>query len=45
MLGRNLSWDAVSGVTEGALNAYLVALQSDDVARDLEEFWLGIGDT
>jgi hypothetical protein len=43
MLDRNITWDAVSGVTEGAINAYLLSLQGDDVANSLESFWLDVG--
>lgn len=46
MLDRGLHWDAISGVTEGAINAYLLSLLADepqDASDALEEFWHDIG--
>lgn len=46
MLDRGLHWDAISGVTEGAINAYILSLNADeaqDASDALEEFWHDIG--
>ena len=46
MLDRGLHWDAISGVTEGAINAYILSLNADepkDASDALEEFWHEIG--
>mmetsp|Transcript_17933 Transcript_17933/g.30505 ORF Transcript_17933/g.30505 Transcript_17933/m.30505 type:complete len:285 (+) Transcript_17933:190-1044(+) len=46
------SWDAVSGVTEGAINAYILSLYKPDVSEEqakalehLETFWKQIGES
>jgi predicted acylesterase/phospholipase RssA len=45
---ENGSWDAISGVTEGALNAYILSLYKDEplAASDhLHKFWTYLGST
>jgi predicted acylesterase/phospholipase RssA len=40
------SWDAISGVTEGALNAYILSLYKDEplaAADHLHKFWTFLG--
>lgn len=45
------TWDAVSGVTEGAFNAYLISLQENEkstaavkeTAKSLTDFWTKLG--
>ena len=40
------SWDAISGVTEGAINAYILSLYKDEplaAADHLRKFWTYLG--
>jgi predicted acylesterase/phospholipase RssA len=46
---ENRTWDVYSGVGEGALNAYLMALYSNDegdkASERVEDFWKKLGDS
>ena len=45
------TWNAVSGVTEGAFNAYLISLHENenstaavhDTVKSLKDFWIKVG--